>query len=370
MIPLSASTIEQVFSSIRHQAIGGSQMFVKLAFTLGCLFCVIRLVKLTYNIVSDEQHGGFGGVRLWDILMPVVFLCLIQGAPLAVRTIDYTTSVVVSSISNSVSIPEADAAFKQQMDNVKNEYQQRQEEEKKAYEDAVNEDADAGRVSKWIKIVWNKIQSWVKRVFHNVSYWTGGTMIPWLAVKIYDFMTFCFQIVANIFLCLLALLFPITLCLNILDIWKGNLNAFIVKYVQVSFWKVILVCVQWVVANARLGVSTIAGSNLSFLPSSEIAGRSEALIWTSALICIAGVMCIKYIPQWAATIIGGGQGEVTGGAGGVAGAPASGAQKGASAASGAMKEGKASAAASQASAAASKRHTEILDVIGKIGKTK
>lgn len=318
MIPLSVSTMEQVFNTIRRQSIGGAQSFVKIAFVLGCIFVTIRLVKLVYDIISDEQHGGLGGVRLWDVLKPVVFLALIQGSVLFVTALDYTTTAVVSSVSNSVVIANADATFKEQMKRITDEYDETVEKET---DQTLEDESEGGMMARlWTKITNAMKELWmeIKKGFLGATTTVSGLWIPWLAVKFYDFLTMCFQVVANIFLCLLALLFPITVCLNILDIWRQNLSGFIVKYVQVSFWKVILTAMQWIVANARIGAVKVASAILGTGASSaDILSTSEAACWTTAVICIAACMCIGKIPEWASTVIGGG-GEATGGAGSVA----------------------------------------------------
>lgn len=320
MIPLlsSGSILEQIFYTMRHNAISSSQAFVKIAFAVACVFVLIRLVKLAYNIISDEQHGGFGGVKLWDILKPIVFLILIQGAPLVVSAIDYTTGIVVNSVSNSHAIADADAKFDEQMKDVQKKY-----EEQVAAECAVDDDEEGGFFSPFINWIKQKlIDLWesVNNFFVGSSFAIGGRFIPWLCVKLFNILGFCFLIVSNVFLCVLAMLFPFTICLELLDIWKGNFGRFAAMYVQVSFWKVILVVVQWIIADVRVGATTVGLQMISgMVDSDSMLGAAEAAIWVQALICIAGVMCIKKIPQWATAVIGGGIQEATGGGGEVAG---------------------------------------------------
>lgn len=321
--PLSSgSLMERIFATMRMNAISGSQAFVKIAFALACIFVLIRLIKLAYDIISDEQHGGFGGVKLWDVLKPIVFLGLIQGAPLVVGAIDYTTNIVVSSVSNSRAISNADAAFDAQLKEITESYRQQ-----RAAEDEMDEVEPSGPFSSlinWIKLSFKKLWSRLRIVLFETDLMIGGRWIPWLCVKLFTILGLCFLIVSNVFLCVLAMCTPFVLCLELLDIWKGNLRRFITMYVQVSFWKIILVVVQWVIAEVRVGATSQAMAVINDLHSTGGSGTvwtaAEGAIWLQAIICVAGIMCIKKIPSWASSIAGGGVSESTGGAGEIAGA--------------------------------------------------
>lgn len=65
------------FTQIRHTCVANSGIVVSLAMTLGCIFVAFKFIKMYYDFVSDEQHGGFGGVRAWDLFRPIVILIFI-----------------------------------------------------------------------------------------------------------------------------------------------------------------------------------------------------------------------------------------------------------------------------------------------------
>jgi len=86
------------FQVIRENAIKLSGPVSSLALSLGCIFTVFLFIKMYYEFVSDDQNGGFGGVRMWDILRPIVILIAIGSfAPLS-SALDSVTNAVSSSL--------------------------------------------------------------------------------------------------------------------------------------------------------------------------------------------------------------------------------------------------------------------------------
>lgn len=316
---LDISMLDNIFTQLRRHAISGSQNYVKIAFAIACILVLIYLCKLAYNIISDEQHGGFGGVELKDILRPIILLALLQGAPLVVGALDGITNWVVVSTANSIVIEDADRAFERQMDILNSEYDSAVDAER---EEAKQLNKDYGVMTgfvEWLNEQIADLCAWVKKLFFGTTTKAGSQFIPWLCTKLYTFLCAAYIVVYNIFLCLLALSFPFTVCLSILGIWRNNLTNFITQYIQVSFWRVVMALVQWCIASARVWAASVSVSAVSGagMASKDILAQVEASAWLTAIICIAGCMCIVKVPNWAATIIGGQ--EATGGAGSVAG---------------------------------------------------
>ena len=68
-LPLFAGSHDalfRIFRTIRQAAMGSASSIVSLVMGIACLIIVIKLIKLTYDMESDEQAAGFGGVTFRD----------------------------------------------------------------------------------------------------------------------------------------------------------------------------------------------------------------------------------------------------------------------------------------------------------------
>ena len=68
---------EQYFAIVRKESIAHAGVISSIAVALACVFISFKFIKMYYDLVSDEQSGGFGGVRMWDILRPLTILIFI-----------------------------------------------------------------------------------------------------------------------------------------------------------------------------------------------------------------------------------------------------------------------------------------------------
>lgn len=90
------------FDAIRQQALTQSGAVTSLAMSLACTFTVFRFIKMYYDFVSDEQNGGFGGVRMWDILRPIVIIAGIASFSWFSSTFDSICSKVSSALVSNM----------------------------------------------------------------------------------------------------------------------------------------------------------------------------------------------------------------------------------------------------------------------------
>ena len=104
VLALSKTTIDpggwagRYFTAIRQQSIEHAGVISSLAMTLACIFITFLFIKMYYDIASDEQQGGFGGIRIWDILRPLVYLLFIASFSTWVGWLDTICNTVSASL--------------------------------------------------------------------------------------------------------------------------------------------------------------------------------------------------------------------------------------------------------------------------------
>lgn len=85
----------------------------------------------------------------------------------------------------------------------------------------------------------NNIIKSIERVINPIS--SGLPHILTSITKILlDIFRLMFIIMAQVYLCILALLFPIILCVSIVGVWRDNIKNFFPRYFNLWFWQVIV----------------------------------------------------------------------------------------------------------------------------------
>lgn len=98
---LGGKWAEVYFSSLRADAIKTSGSVVGAALSLAGILTAITLIKMYYDMASDEKNGGFGGISLWEVLRPVVLMIVIASSSFIVGAIDgITNSLSGAFVSN------------------------------------------------------------------------------------------------------------------------------------------------------------------------------------------------------------------------------------------------------------------------------
>ena len=92
-----------VFSSLRAAAASGASQSVGLAFAIGCIIMALKMVRIAYDLMSDEQSGGLGNIRLSQIVGPLIILFAIQASGTILSVFDGVVSDVTGGISRSYS---------------------------------------------------------------------------------------------------------------------------------------------------------------------------------------------------------------------------------------------------------------------------
>ena len=102
-MPLAFEVTSQIFSAIRKNVVGGIAGSTSLALSVACTIVAFQLIKLSYDIMSDEQQGGFGGVRLWQVLRPVIIVLAINLSPTLFGWFDGAVNFFCSSVNSPYS---------------------------------------------------------------------------------------------------------------------------------------------------------------------------------------------------------------------------------------------------------------------------
>lgn len=102
---LGGKWAEVYFSALRADAIKTSGAVVGAALSLAGILTAVTLIKMYYDMASDEKNGGFGGISLWEVLRPVVLMIVIASSSFIIGAIDDITNslsgALVSNINTS-----------------------------------------------------------------------------------------------------------------------------------------------------------------------------------------------------------------------------------------------------------------------------
>jgi len=102
-IPLAFEVSTEIFQSVRRIANNGISGSTQLALSAACTIVAFQLIKLSYDVMSDEQQGGFGGIRLSQILRPILIILAINMSTTLFGWFDGAVNYFASNISGRYS---------------------------------------------------------------------------------------------------------------------------------------------------------------------------------------------------------------------------------------------------------------------------
>ena len=381
----------RVFRIIRRNAMSNASSIVSLVMGVACLIIVIKLIKLTYDMESDEQAAGFGGVTLWQICRPVVILFALTIYPTLLSTIDGVADTLTTGIIKTADNQNTRAKVAALIDIVEAEADENvsQEEAQEKLQSGVQvfnggqnggglmwTPANNGKIQEGtltrrdinaeVEEVTNRkleemtetelsakeIRQFKRNLRRAISaYYRAGkvekadgfkltlpvTWLPGLCKLLYDWAFIIIECGAEIMLCVLCFAGPVVLTVSLIDQYKHSFMEFIMRYFQFSFWKVAAAIINWAVESAQSGTvditKTLAIEDVnSVIAGGEYAGQASTALWVIAWIALAGIICFTKIGDLAAYFIPVNGGGMASGAGA---AVAAGAGAAAGAASGA-----------------------------------
>lgn len=100
-LPLAFNVTSEIFQAIRETTSKGIGASTDLALSAACTIVAIQLIKLSYDVMSDEQQGGFGGIRLWQVLRPIIIILAINLSSTLFGWFNYGVNYFASAISSS-----------------------------------------------------------------------------------------------------------------------------------------------------------------------------------------------------------------------------------------------------------------------------
>lgn len=358
-----------VFKQIRANIIDISDTFASLALALAGFLIGIKLIKLSYETLSDEQGSGFGGIQLRQIIVPMVLLISIAGYKYLIGGLDYGMTVLTTHICNNGAVKkQADQNLMEitvMMDSLDNKYMT---EARRIFDEAgaqYNQYTTTGNsvapawdaaIDQTHKELGNSVllpgvskgtlenkglydseedtDNAFRKEFRNlikqylranaksqkVSNGKNG-VVAGLAGALFNTVYLIMQAVAELYLCIFALLGPFTLAFSVLDKWSDAWKGFAAKYIEVSFWLVVATVIDWLVSVAsgtatQCALETYYNAMATLLENQmpDAYYQFGRALTATTLISIAGIIALFSVPDITSAVLSLGSGTAMGGA--------------------------------------------------------
>lgn len=383
LLPLASAHMQKLnnqeavinlYKQIRTSVLGMSDTFVSLALVLAGFFVGIKLIRLSYDTMSDEQGSGLGGVKLSQIIGPVIIIALIAGYKYVIGGLDFSVGVVVNKIADTSVLQQQ---VESQLQEIKIEMDK--------IDDAVSKDAlgllndyDAQRkyyTGTDSTLAHNTLAPNFDAAVDMHKEFRNGVSVAgiqavkqgkyskysededgnnnWPAIRklliqygrtmarseeeakgqhgiLADFIGMVFHAaylimlgLANIFLCLLALLGPFVLAFSLFEPWKNSFITFIGKYIEVSLWMVIAKIILWITDAAGSACTSNVLNEYATMISDVMRYGADAIegyyafgraLTAINVIRFAGLLALFSIPDITSSIFSFGSGSAMGGA--------------------------------------------------------
>lgn len=306
------------FDAIRKDCISHAGSISSIAMALACIFIAFKFIKMYYDFVSDEQHGGFGGVRTWDLLRPIVILIIIGNFGAFLGAFDSICNAVSSSLVSNMNARTSavDAKLEDELTRLANERNLSKKEirEKAEQEASRTTGIDNSEISEYRQQIQSlegqyrpnpnikrgdtqaevdrktnaanqqllanleangelaeylRITEAVKnhdartdRAIDNykmekkVRKWIGdgGSFLGKIVAWLFNIFFVIMMAYADIMLCILAVFGPLTLSLSLLDPFKQAFSSWVGRYIEVSLWKPIASGLAWITLRAKSAI--------------------------------------------------------------------------------------------------------------------
>ena len=305
------------FDAIRKDCISHAGSISSIAMALACIFIAFKFIKMYYDFVSDEQHGGFGGVRTWDLLRPIVILIIIGNFGAFLGAFDSVCNAISSSLVSNMNARTSavDAKLEDELtrlaaerDLSKKEIQEKAEQEAsrttgidsdeiKGYRERVQSLEDqyrpvtpvdpknpfganrtiaaddrkllenlknAGLDSEYLqkKEAVKEHDAHKNQVIKNydmekkVRKWIGegGSFLGKIVAWLFNIFFVIMMAYADIMLCILAVFGPLTLSLSLFDPFKQAFTSWVGRYIEVSLWKPVASGLAWITLRAKSAI--------------------------------------------------------------------------------------------------------------------
>lgn len=247
------------------------------AIILAGLLLIISMLRIAYNLMSDEQNGGFGGLRMWEVLRPIVICVIIMNFSTFLEVFDGTVSYVAKNVyylhKNDELHAEGDELMQESLERI-NQKEYEIEKSLRILEDITPDSQRDSIVSKFEAYrtgAGSKVNGHTKASAYKLAdklaeaYQTStdkaeghkkgfSGIFIWACHTIYHLLFLLIQGMAEIILCVMAVLGPFVFALSIPQSWKDLPLKWIGSYIEVSLWKVVACIIDFVVTHIQSGI--------------------------------------------------------------------------------------------------------------------
>lgn len=236
---------------------GDNSGIYSLACALACICAAFALIAW-YNHMMNDPWGMFDLKGIIRIILPLFLVC--NFSTLVLGPVDGLTSIVCKGITASVSQNQEslqakiNGAYAAVENAIKGNTMRGQFEEmvesgssqtsldngaignsNSVFESNVETTIDEGEKPGFWQKVWGAIKGGVQDAM-GFPYKAISTILSWAMSCIVDLARFLLQILSGVYLIVLGLIGPFVCAFSIIPSFKGNLMAWLARYIQISFW--------------------------------------------------------------------------------------------------------------------------------------
>lgn len=366
-------------SYIRKMASSPGTGITSAAMTAACVIVLFTMIKLSHDLMSDEQQSGFGGVTLWQICRPIVILLAIFNFNLIDSVVNGVCNYVSASVNLSADIDdiseranrfnrrraEAAALGEEVMRETYEETgvtstdemtpaQKAEYNEKVAMKryGAIMENGNGFQkglvlaehftglkgVGDMFRLLRGAMGSTitdarvelddngnvtdVKSMSNSNDNWVdkslyklGNMTVSNLVLTIYKYVFPMILIGGELLLCVLVFFGPWSLVFSLLPWSRNTFTQFIMTYLQICCWKPIASIVNWATVNAMDWAISNEVTPSGFSRSATASMKSGQVDFLLIVIALAGIKTMMSVPSIASSLIPGG-GQLGGSGGG------------------------------------------------------
>lgn len=253
LVSAVGKAILQEFTSIRATTVAHYK-FTTLASALAAVFVIFKLIQIVNDIQGDNEAGGFGHVKLWDMIRPIVFYMLVLVTPNVIKAVDYSVNTVTTAIDSR-------SKTKTDLESVKS-----IADTWVKFWDKTNEIANRESQYKWYEFVGRQKDAWTKFCDFVVAFFTacvetGFELVVGIINLIFNLVSDIYIGICQINLTIIQIFAPFVFALSILDPWKKNYQKVIANYVYYSLWPPILNIILYLINNGIGIVQAVAKNN-------------------------------------------------------------------------------------------------------------
>lgn len=261
--------LDKIFIALRTEIVHSFNL-VPLASSFAALFVIFKLVKIVSDIEGDNEAGGLGHVKLWDMIRPLVFYMFVLMTPSIVSTIDSLVSNVTTAMYNAT--PSMSIATNEVNDII--------QQIKDAYADFTSNYADLNPLKKiafFLDSGASAILTFLWRIL------LAG--IVWLIQLVYDLVALIFSGIAQIYLCVVIIGAPFVFAFSILEPWKNNYQKLIANMVYFQMWGIIIRFIGACVGLMRIAALKVIKTDLTAHGLGTLGNLTTEAILTSLITC-------------------------------------------------------------------------------------